>query len=201
MIAFVRGRVVGISGEVVVVDMGALGINVHCTDAVIRSSHVGAPIDIPATLIVREDSMTVFGFADSEERSLFDLLQTVSGVGPRVALAILSTLGADRLRSAIAAEDLAVLTSVSGVGKKGAERMVVELRDKVTAVPGVTPRSVAHDGWQSQVRTGLLGLGWAPRDADAAIASVETDDVWADAVSSADVAVLLRAALRGLDRA
>jgi holliday junction DNA helicase RuvA len=201
VIAFVRGRVAGISGEVVVVDMGSVGINVHCTDAVIRASHIGSPIDIPATLIVREDSLTLFGFADAEERSLFDLLQTVSGVGPKVALGILSTLGADRLRSAIAAEDLAVLTSVSGVGKKGAERMVVELRDKVSAVPGVAPRSMAQDGWQSQVRTGLLGLGWSPRDADAAISAVETDDNWAEAVSSGDVAVLLRASLRGLDRA
>jgi holliday junction DNA helicase RuvA len=201
MIAFVRGRIAGISGEVVIVDMGAVGVSVHCTEAVVRSSHIGSPIDIPATLIVREDSLTLFGFADAEERSLFDLLQTVSGIGPRVALAILSALGSDRLRSAIAAEDLAVLTSVSGVGKKGAERMVIELRDKVVAVPGTTSSATVAHGWQAQVRTGLLGLGWSPRDADAAIAAVEVDDTWAQAAASEDVAALLRAALRGLDRA
>lgn len=202
MISFVRGRVASVSGEVLVLDVGAVGMALHCTAAALRAAHVGAHVEIPVTLVVREDSLTLYGFADSDERTMFDLVQTVSGFGPRVSLAVLSTLGAESLRAAIAREDLKVLTSVPGVGRKGAERLVIELRDKVGGLAAAASRPLPMDaGWQGQVREGLIGLGWSPRDADAAVAVVESDPQSAEAAAAADIATLLRAALRGLDRA
>lgn len=201
MISFLRGRLASVRGDVVVVDMGAVGVQAHVTASVLSSFVVGSAVDLPATLVVREDSLTLYGFASDDEREVFELLQTVSGVGPRVALSIISTLGTDALRVAIAREDLAALTKVSGVGKKGAERLIIELRDKIGVVPSHTMTAPVTSGWQSQVRSALLGLGWAPRDADAAISTVESDSVYSSEVANADVAALLRAALRGLDRA
>jgi holliday junction DNA helicase RuvA len=205
MISFLRGRVHSVSGDVVVIDLGSVGMAAHCTAAVISMARVGMPIDIPATLVVREESLTLFGFADGDERALFDLLQTVSGFGPKVSLAMLSTLGSDRVRSAIAREDLAALTTVPGVGRKGAERLVIELRDRITAFGGsTTPTPTRSEaGWQAQVRAALVGLGWTPRDADAAVDRVEgdADDDVARARAEGSVSSLLRTALRSLDRA
>lgn len=201
MISFLRGRLASVRGDVVVIDMGAIGVQAHVTASVLTSFVVGSVVDLPATLVVREDSLTLYGFASDDEREVFELLQTVSGVGPRVALSIISTLGTDALRVAIAREDLAALTKVSGVGKKGAERLIIELRDKIGVVPSHTMAAPVTSGWQGQVRSALLGLGWAPRDADAAISTVENDSAYSSDVANADVAALLRAALRGLDRA
>lgn len=201
MISFLRGRLASVRGDVVIIDMGAVGVQAHVTASVLSSFVVGSIVDLPATLVVREESLTLYGFATDDEREVFELLQTVSGVGPKVALSIISTLGTDALRVAIAREDLAALTKVSGVGKKGAERLIIELRDKIGIVSASATAAPITDGWQSQVRSALLGLGWAPRDADAAISKVEVDSAHAGDISSGDVAALLRAALRGLDRA
>lgn len=203
MIAFVKGRIAGIVGDVVVLDTGSIGVSLQCTASALPHLHVGSTAEIPAVLVVREESLTLFGFADLDERAVFEVLQTVSGVGPKVALAILSTLGTATLRRAIANSDLATLTKVSGVGKKGAERLIIELRDKLTPLAGDTPatRVSVASGWQAQVRSGLMGLGWTPRDADAAIAYVESDPSFSEVVAAQDVPTLLRAALRGLDRA
>lgn len=201
MISFLRGRLASVRGDVVIIDMGAVGVQAHVTASVLSSFVVGSIVDLPATLVVREESLTLYGFATDDEREVFELLQTVSGVGPKVALSIISTLGTDALRVAIAREDLASLTKVSGVGKKGAERLIIELRDKIGIVSASATAAPITDGWQSQVRSALLGLGWAPRDADAAISKVEVDSAHAGDISSGDVAALLRAALRGLDRA
>ena len=201
MISFLRGRLASVRGDVVIIDMGAVGVQAHVTASVLSSFVVGSIVDLPATLVVREESLTLYGFATDDEREVFELLQTVSGVGPKVALSIISTLGTDALRVAIAREDLAALTKVSGVGKKGAERLIIELRDKIGIVSASATAAPVTDGWQSQVRSALLGLGWAPRDADAAISKVEVDSAHTGDISSGDVAALLRAALRGLDRA
>jgi holliday junction DNA helicase RuvA len=201
VISSVRGRVAHVQGDSVVIDIGAIGLTVLCSALALREANLGSHVDLPVTLIVREESLTLFGFADVDERTLFELLQTVSGVGPKVGLAALSTLGADGLRTAIAREDLVALTSVPGVGRKGAERMIIELRDRVgTVATSMSPPST-DQGWQAQVRTGLMGLGWSPRDADNVISRIERDPDVADAVAAGDVALILRAALRGLDRA
>jgi Holliday junction DNA helicase RuvA len=141
---------------------------------------------VATSLVVREDALTLFGFAADDERDVFELLQTASGVGPRLALAMLAVFTPDALRRAVAAEDVTALTRVPGIGRKGAQRIVLELAGRLGS-PGVASRQgqlgqpVAGPGlpgaepWRDQVRAGLLNLGWQPREADQAIAAVAAD--------------------------
>jgi Holliday junction DNA helicase RuvA len=150
-------------------------------------------------LVVREDSLTLFGFADEDERSMFELVQTASGVGPKLAQAMLAVLSPDGVRTAIATDDVRTLTKVPGIGQKGAQRIILELRDRIGTPTGsggaagpVTPAAP----WRDQVTQGLLGLGYNARDADKAV-----DTVAGEAGDRPDVAALLRAALRTLSKA
>ena len=201
MIAFVRGRVAALSPDVAVIEVGGVGLEVLCGPGTLAELRVGQEATLATALVVREDSLTLFGFVDEDERVVFGLLQTVSGVGPRLAQAALSVHRPDALRRAVATDDLVALMKVSGVGRKGAQRIVLELKDRLGPPRGIgttAPSARAADDWQSQVRAGLIGLGWNTRDADAAITAVapqvDADD------ADADVAALMRAALRSLDR-
>ena len=179
----------------------------------------GERAKVSTSLVVREDSLTLFGFGTDDERNTFELLQTASGIGPRLALAMLATFSPDGLRSAVAASDVKALTRVPGIGNKGAQRIVLELAgrlgspgDGAAVIPiGANGAGLAGAGpltWRDQVRTGLVNLGWQPRDADQAIAEVEPELLagFADGgeggqvVADVDVAVALRAALRVLGR-
>ncbi len=135
---------------------------------------VGEQAHLPTSLVVREDSLTLFGFADEDEREVFELLQTASGVGPRLAQAMLAVHAPDALRRAVATEDLAALTQVPGIGRKGAQRIVLELKDRLGAVRGVATTggrpSAVRSGWRDQVHGALLGLGWSSREADEGVA-------------------------------
>ena len=172
---------------------GGVGISVACTPQTAAAATRGDTLGVHTSLVVREDSLTLYGFLDSEQRDVFELVQTVSGVGPRTALAVLATLSPDDLRQAIATEDVASLTRVPGIGTKGAQRLIIELKDRLRAVarPGVESPA---DG-QETVRAALVSLGWPARDADRAVTAVASD-----AGDDADVAQLLRAALQHLDR-
>ncbi|MFT4188219.1 MAG: Holliday junction branch migration protein RuvA [Aeromicrobium sp.] len=196
MIASLRGVVLSAGVDRVVLDVGGVGYLVRATPTVVASARLGQEATVFTTLVVREDSMTLFGFGGPEERDMFELVQTAGGVGPKVALAMVSVLGPDRLRAAIAQADHAALTSVPGIGKKGAERIVVELKDKVGAVVTAGPSGSAPP-WRDQVAEALLGLGWSVRDAEKAVERVAADlpDGGAPEVSS-----LLRDALRTLAR-
>lgn len=200
MISFVRGTVASVGATTAVVDVGGIGLELQCTPATLGDLRVGHAASLPATLVVREDSMTLYGFADSDERSVFELLQTVTGVGPRLAQSLLSVLSPDQLRAAVATEDLTALTRVPGVGRKGAQRLVLELKDRLGAPSGVVDlaQSTGTVGppWQGQVHAALVGLGWSPKEADAAVGAVA-----GEVADDADVATVLRAALRTLDRA
>ena len=145
MIAAVRGEVLEIGLDHAVVEVGGAGLAVHATPATLARLRRGEQARLATSLVVREDSLTLFGFADAEERDLFTLLQTVSGVGPRLALATLAVLDPDALRRALADGDATALTRVPGIGRKGAERMVLELRDKVVA-PRPGPERPRHGG-------------------------------------------------------
>lgn len=191
MIAFVRGTVASLSLNTVVLDVGGVGYQILCTPGTIASLRRGVEAELATSMVVREDSQTLYGFADTDERDMFELVQTASGVGPKVAQAMLAVLPPDRLRGAIAGADHAALTTVPGIGRKGAERIILELKDRIgPAVPASTP---AASAWRAQVRDALQGLGWSTRDADAA-----ADAVTPDAEAGADVATLLRSALRSL---
>lgn len=193
MIASVSGVVTTVQPSGVVVEVGGVGISVACTPQAAASATRGAAMSLHTSLVVREDSLTLYGFLDSEQRDVFELVQTVSGVGPRTALAVLATLSPDDLRQAIATEDVASLTRVPGIGTKGAQRLIIELRDRLRAV--ARPGTEAPGDSQETVRAALVSLGWPARDADRAVSAVASE-----AASDADVAQLLRAALQHLDR-
>lgn len=197
MIASVRGRVAAVSPDGVVIEVGGVGLSVHCAPATLAGLHTGAEARLATSLIVREDSLTLYGFADDDEKYLFELLQTASGVGPRLAQAVLAVHNPDAVRKAIANGDIATLTRVPGIGKKGAERLVLELRDRVGPVPvSVDGAAGVSNGWADQVRQGLIGLGWSAAQADQAVAAV------AETVDGAPppVPTLLRQAIRLLGR-
>ena len=195
MIASVHGTVAAVGAAGAVVEVGGVGLAVSCTPGTLARLRVGQPARLSTSLVVREDSLTLYGFADDDERSVFELLQTASGVGPRLAQAVLSVLPPTEVRRAVATADVPALTRVPGIGKKGAERLVLELRDRIGAIEaepgpaGPTPTAP----WRDQVGQALVGLGWSPREADEAVTLVAPD-----ATDSPDVPALLRAALRVL---
>ncbi|GAA2090371.1 Holliday junction branch migration protein RuvA [Actinomadura alba] len=200
MIAFVSGRVAAAGPDGAVVEVGGVGLSVQCTPATLATLRVGEDAHVPTSLIVREDSLTLYGFADDDERSVFELLQTASGVGPRLALAMLAVHTPDALRRAVATEDLGALTKVPGIGKKGAQRIVLELKDRLGGPLDDGAMAAPHAAgrpqpWRDQVHAGLVNLGWSGKDADAAVDAVAAD-LTGDEVPP--VAVLLKSALRRL---
>jgi Holliday junction DNA helicase RuvA len=200
MIASVRGRVASISPDGAVIEVGGVGLSVACAPATIATLRVGDQARLATSLIVREDSLTLYGFADDDAKGLFELLQTASGVGPRLAQAMLAVHSPDTLRVAISSGDTSTLTRVPGVGKKGAERLVLELRDRIGAVAGTSAGSGggAAAGWAEQVRQALTGLGWSLPQADHAVAVVAEE---LDGQPAPGVPVLLRQAIRVLGKA
>jgi holliday junction DNA helicase RuvA len=200
MIAHLNGTVAGVGPDGAVIEVGGVGLRVQCTPDTLASLRNGEPARVATSLVVREDSLTLFGFGTDDERNVFELLQTASGVGPRLALAMLAVHSPDALRRAVAAEDIKTLTMVPGVGTKGAQRIVLELKDRLGAPGdlvgnGRSPARTAAPSWRDQVQTGLMNLGWSARDADAAIAAVE-----AESDQTPDVSTALRAALRKLSK-
>ncbi|MFE3757265.1 Holliday junction branch migration protein RuvA [Nocardia tengchongensis] len=181
MIASVRGEVLEIGLDHVVIEAAGVGYRLNATPATLAGLARGEDSRLYTTMIVREDSMTLFGFADTEARELFGLLQTVSGVGPKLAMAVLAVLEPEALRKALAESNVAALTRVPGVGKRGAERMVVELRDKVNLVPvqsgppGSGPAPMVTPV-RDQVVDALIGLGFPARQAEGAVDAVLADE-------------------------
>ena len=205
MIASVRGRVGAVRLDSVVVEVGGVGLLVQATPATLAGLRRGQETELATALVVREDSLTLFGFADGDERDVFETLLQVSGIGPRLALAMLAVHTPDGLRRAVAAEDLTALTRVPGIGRKGAQRLVLELADRLGPPGDGTPAlALAGSGpagpaWREQVVEALVGLGWAARQANEAVEAVVADGA-ADAAARGEVPAILRAALRHLGR-
>ena len=202
MIAHLNGKVAGVSPDGAVIEVGGVGLRVQCTPDTLAALRPGETARVATSLIVREDSHTLFGFGSEDERNVFELLQTASGIGPRLALAMLAVHSPDALRRAVTAEDLNALTMVPGIGRKGAQRIVLELKDRLGAPGdvssiGAAPARKTEPSWRDQVQSGLTNLGWSPRDAEAAVAAVEAES---DSGEVPDVATALRAALRKLSK-
>ncbi|MCA0251579.1 MAG: Holliday junction branch migration protein RuvA [Actinobacteria bacterium] len=193
MIAQLRGTVVAVGATWVVVETGGFGLKALCTPATAGAQRLGKDTTLHTSLVVREDSLTLYGFAGADERECFELVQTASGIGPKIALAVVATLGADDLRAAIAGGNVAALTRVPGIGAKGAQRLILELKDKVGQLAVVGQQGTLASGWRDQVKAGLEGLGWSSRDAESAC-----DRVAGRAETEASVAILMRAALQSL---
>ncbi len=201
MIASVSGTVAAVALDHVVVEVGGVGLLVHTTPADAASLVVGAQASLATTLVVREDALTLYGFGDGTQRDLFEQVQTVSGVGPRLALAMLAVHPPEVLRRAISGREIATLVKVPGIGKKGAERIVLELADKIAPTDGAaTPASggqpAAVSAEHDQVTEALVGLGWSVKQAQDALGKVAE----ADPQPPQEVSALLRAALRELGR-
>jgi holliday junction DNA helicase RuvA len=192
MISSLRGPVLEIRLDSLVVAVGGVGITVMCSPDTISQARIDQEITLFTSLIVREDSLTLFGFANSENREMFEVVQGVSGFGPKLAFTILSSLPADELRTAIGNEDVARLKQTPGVGAKGAQRLVLELKDRIGTPSSGARRTSKEAQWQIQVEQGLLGLGWSPRDAQRAISAVIEEGV----TDSQETPELLRRALQ-----
>ncbi len=177
MISSLRGQVLSIGLDHVVVEVGGVGYAVQATPATLATLRRGEETQLATALVVREDSLTLFGFADTEARELFGLLQTVSGIGPRLALATLAVLEPDELRAALAEGNITVLTQVPGIGRKGAERLIIELRDKVGRLaPAPSATGDTAGQVRAQVTEALLGLGFPAKQAEQAVDAVLAAD-------------------------
>jgi Holliday junction DNA helicase RuvA len=200
MIAQLTGVVAQVGPTSAVIEIGGLGIQAVCSPNTVAGLRPGQRATLATSLVVREDSLTLYGFASIDEREFFELLLTATGVGPKLAQAALAVLSPDELRRAIATENLVQLCKVPGIGRKGAQRIVIELKDKINAV-GPAEEPAAETGipaaWRAQLTQGLQGLGWSARDADAACDEVEH---LAREDPQLNVAVLMRAALQSLAR-
>lgn len=203
MIASVRGEVAAVGPDTAVVEVAGVGFAIQCAPATLARLRVGQPAQLATSMVVREDALTLYGFAETAERELFELLQTASGVGPRLALAILSVHSPRAVRQAIATSDTAALTRVPGIGKKGAERLVLELRDRIGPVGDDAPAVLPGFGraWQEQVQEALVGLGWSARDAQEAVGVVAADLPDGADVTASGVPSLLKQAIQILGRA
>jgi Holliday junction DNA helicase RuvA len=202
VIASVRGLVSALGPDGAVMEVGGVGLWVLCSPGTLARLRVGEQARLATSLVVREDSLTLFGFADDDERALFELLQTANGVGPKLAQTMLAVHPPRELRRAIATSDYATLVAVPGIGRKGAERIVIELRDRIGSIDG----SDSHMGgvgvaavapWRDQLAHALAGLGFSTREASEAI-----DVVAADVAGEPqpDVSALLRRSIQLLGR-
>ncbi|MBU6347541.1 MAG: Holliday junction branch migration protein RuvA [Actinomycetales bacterium] len=192
MIAILTGTVLDTRLDSVVLSVGGVGYLVMAAPDLIAEAKVGSQLSLHTSLVVREESLTLFGFTSNESRELFELIQGVSGFGPRLAFTILSFLTPEQLRLAIATGDTATLTKTPGVGAKGASRLVLELKDRI----GESAATPAPQIWESQVEQALAGLGWSGKDAARAIAAIRGSG----APEAAPISEYLKQALQYLGR-
>ncbi|MFF5130487.1 Holliday junction branch migration protein RuvA [Streptomyces syringium] len=204
MIAFVSGPVAALAPDTAVIEVGGVGMAVLCTPNTISTLRIGQQAKLATSLVVREESLTLYGFADDDERQVFELLQTASGVGPRLAQAMLAVHDPDALRRAVSTGDEKALTAVPGIGKKGAQRLLLELKDRLgdPVGRGQGIGAPVTSGWRDQLHAALVGLGYATREADEAVTAVapQAEAVIAEGAQP-QVGQLLRAALQTLNRA
>jgi Holliday junction DNA helicase RuvA len=198
VIAQVTGEVRSISSDRVILEVAGIGYLISVTPDTSAAMTLGASLTLHTSMIVREDSMTLFGFLDQKSREAFELVQTVSGIGPRVALSILAHLTPESLAHAIATESIETLSSVPGIGKKGAQRILLELKGKIVSTGSAPSPASTQPQWREQLSGALTSLGYSPRDADAVISIVAID--YANRgidPALADLSDLLKAALAG----
>ncbi|MFD3516926.1 Holliday junction branch migration protein RuvA [Streptomyces sp. NPDC058657] len=208
MIAFVSGPVAALAPTTAVIEVGGIGMAVQCTPDTLSTLRMGQDARLATSLVVREDSLTLYGFADDDERQVFELLQTASGVGPRLAQAMLAVHSPDALRLAVSTGDEKALTAVPGIGKKGAQKLLLELKDRLGTPLGTgghagTRRAAQGPApWTEQLSAALIGLGYASREAEEAVSAVTPQAEAALAEGTQPpVPQLLRAALQTLNRA
>ena len=196
MIALLTGSVRSISSDRLIVEVGGFGISVLVNPQTSAQLTLGSQVQLFTSLVVREDSLTLFGFINDESRSLFELVQTVSGIGPKVALSILGALTPEDLGRAISQEDIATIEKVPGIGRKGAQRLILELKGKLADLSTAHSYKVHLPAWREQLSSALVSLGFSPKETDAAISQV-VSDLQADGTDAGtlDLSELLRLTL------
>jgi len=181
MISLLTGTVRSISTDRLTVEVGGFGLSVSVNPQTSSQVTMGAQVQLFTSLVVREDSLTLFGFLNEDSRSLFELVQTVSGIGPKVALSILGALTPEDLGRAISQEDIGAIEKVPGIGRKGAQRMILELKGKLSDLSHEQQYRSHQPAWREQLTSALVSLGFSPKESDAAISNVvsslQTDDV------------------------
>jgi Holliday junction DNA helicase RuvA len=195
VIASLSGRVTGHTSAGVVVTVGGVGLAVQTTPGTKARLRPGDDAFLATSLVVREDSLTLYGFETDDEREMFEVLQTASGVGPKVAQAVLTVHTPDAVRRALATEDLTALTLVPGIGRKGAQRLVLELKDKL-GMPGASS-VVGAPSWRDTLADAITGLGWTQAQADEVVVGLAAEHPDA---TDADVPALLKQALARMAR-
>ena len=202
MISLINGTVRSISTDRAVVEVGGVGLSISLTSSTTAQLNVGAPVQLFTSLVVREDSLTLFGFLDEESRAAFELVQTVSGIGPKVALAILGAHSPQSLAVAVTQEDIKGIEKVPGIGRKGAQRLILELKGKISDFGSTDHKQVHQPVWREQLTSALISLGFTAKDSDAAITAVVSQyaDSGVDA-QNVDMSELLKAALQSGRRA
>ncbi len=197
MISLITGTVRSLTLDRAVLEVGGVGLAISITPATSASLNIGAPAQFFTTLVVREDSLTLYGFLDDDVKSLFELVQTVSGIGPKVALSIVAALSPSQLGMAVAQEDIAAIEKVPGIGRKGAQRLILELKGKLSDFG--TSNKIAHHQpvWREQLASALISLGFSAKESDSAITTVvnQISEEGGDA-NSADLSDLLKRALQ-----
>jgi Holliday junction DNA helicase RuvA len=192
MIASVSGAVKSVHLGSVVIEVGGVGLLVNVPGRVAAGLVVGTSASLHTVLVVREDSLTLYGFESAIDREIFELLQTVTGIGPKVAQSALSIYESAELVSAISNEQADLLERIPGLGKKGAQRVVLELHDKVK---GFAPSDrVSSGNWRDQLTSALVGLGFSARESQERIDAIAAN--YKD-IAAEPIAELLRAALSG----
>ena len=202
MIASVSGIVSRIQTDTVVVLVGGVGLLLHVTPDVINGSRIGDELTLFTSLIVREESLTLYGFISSESQDVFELLQNASGIGPKTALAALTVHPPEAIRKAILEEDFKSLEMIPGVGRKSAQKLVIELTDRVKTAflsNSVVRPNLVGAPWKNQIHAAMVGLGFAPKEIAAAIEQAE-QALQRQEVETEDVSELLKIALRSRGR-
>jgi Holliday junction DNA helicase RuvA len=195
MISSVRGTVLAIAGPAVIIEVGGVGLSIQVTPQLALSLRVGSEAALRTALIVREDDLSLYGFVDADELTVFDALRGVTGVGPKSAMGVLAAMDPSEIAQAIARDDDTAFRKVSGIGPKTAKLIVLSLAGKLAIAPRGTTATRATPGVEESVLVALVGLGWNER---AASQAVDEALAGATAAEREEVPALLRLALTRL---
>lgn len=197
MIATLTGEIKAISLDRAIVEVGGVGLSVNITQSAASHLNLGTLVTFHTSLVVREESLTLYGFLTAESKQLFEQVQTVSGIGPKVALSILGSLTPEDLAAAIASENIAAIERVPGIGRKGAQRLILELKGKLSDLSDGGQITSHQPIWREQLTSALISLGFAPKDSDRAITTI-VNELQSDGIdpSKLEMSELLKRSLQ-----
>ena len=196
MISLLTGEVRSLANDRLVIEVGGFGLSVIVTPSTLAQVTLGSQLQLFTSLVVREDALTLYGFTTEDSRRLFELVQTVSGIGPKVAMSIVGAMSAEDLARAISQEEISVIEKVPGIGRKGAQRLILELKGKLTDFSPAQSYKGHQPAWREQLSSALVSLGFSPKESDNAI-TIVVSDLLVDGVEASTVALsdLLKLAL------